>query len=210
MHARKYSYLASGKIDDAYIETEIIGIGKDIRELSFPDSMKLDANILYLSLKLGQKRGRKRKMAITFCIYQVYLNEGLYYDIIHIGKMLGLTESDSMKSISAYSKALANARMTKENHRGIVDPMAMILYYCGPDVLGLGESDLEEVKELYIQTGDFIQNFSKKLFIAAVVYYWMTQKALVFDQTLYMRAFPGITMKRIQAVYNQLYMELNK
>jgi hypothetical protein len=208
----RYSYLSSGKGDGESSSggRQAIGISKDLEKLPYSAEIKLDANNLYLNMGLGQKRADKRKMAVIFCLYQVILNNGEYYDIVHLGQQVGLDEKQSNSSISIYSKQLGNAELTKENHNGIVEIAAMIRYYCGSNAVQLEPEQTNEILNLYEQVRDQFFNFrcTKKTFVAALVYFWIKTKALSFDEQLFLTVFPGVTIKKLNTVYASLFKSL--
>lgn len=210
MNRSRYSYLSSQLSDDAPVEERAAGISKDLEKLSFSPTIKYEANALYCKMQLGQKRGRTRKMAVAFCLYQVILNRGDYYDIVHIGKLIDLAEDHANEAISAYTKILGRIGITGENHHGIIDPVAMINYYCGDSALRFESEQIEDVLNIYNKVKDNFDELScsKKTFVASIIYFWIKRNGLSFNPTLFLRVFPGVAENKLKVIYNTLYTKL--
>lgn len=213
MSKRKPVYNLNSSNYADYIDTgrKSSGISKDLDSLFFSELIKVEANKLYLSLELGQKRADSRKMAVVFCVYQAHLNQDLYYDIVHIGEKIGLAPEKCNKAISIYSKILASAQMATDNHNGEVDPFVMIRYYCGPGVLELNEEDITEIINLYEEAveQELDINKPKKALVSSLIYLWIKRGGIPFDERRYLKAFPGVSMSKIKEIYKELVANLS-
>lgn len=172
---------------------------EEINSLNFPDDVRQEATEFYLKVFQKRRRGKNRKMAVVYAVNQTYLNRGEYFDIVHIGAEVGLTESDSNKAISACLNNPSLYDLT-DNHIGQVDPMAMIDYYCGERVLNLTAEGKKQVVDVYTTAEDaeLFNNEGKKAKVAACGYYWLRREGMPIDQAKYLKAFPGVTMKKIE------------
>lgn len=181
------------------------GVAKDLEALDFPCDIKIKANNLYIDMQLGQKRDTKRRMAITFTIYQTYLDEDLYYDIVHIGNKVKLTLKQANASIPMYSIYLFHSKSV--HHKGDVNIERMIDYYCGENLLNFDFSQIDEIKENYLlcKNANIKQGFSKKAFTAALIYYWMKIQSIPFDETKYVQSFPGVSLATVVTLYTRIH-----
>lgn len=171
----------------------------EITALDLPYCVKQESNDFYMKVFEKRRRGKNRKMTIVFTIYQTYLNRGEYFDIVHLGKMLKLNESDSNASISVCLKT-SSLYDLPDIHIGQVDPVAMIDYYCGDRVLNIDEEEKQQIIEIYnsIVGESCISQEGKKSTVAACVYYWIRLNSLAINETVYRNAFPGVTMNKIE------------
>jgi hypothetical protein len=206
MKKRKASYQTPNYSNDDEMSVKIPCISKDLESLPFTHLTKIEANKLYIDLQLGQKRADSRKAAIIFCIYQVYLNRDEYMDVAHIGEKVGLDRIKSEKAICEYSCVLIRTEIPGTNHSGEIDPEVMIDYYTSKDVLGLNDLDIAEIKELYETISEYDIDFgqSKKAIVASVIYFWIKQKQIPFDERKYLKAFPGVHLKKIKEIYQSI------
>lgn len=172
---------------------------EEIHDLDLPVDVRQDAVEFYLKIFKKRSRGKHRKMMIVYAIHQTYLNRGEYFDIVHLGALVGLNESDANKSISACLKESSLYELP-DIHTGQVEPLAMIEYYCGERVLNLTDEDVQQVVAIYdlAEENSVFGEEGKKAKIAACVHYWIRCKGMPIDQRKYEQAFPGVTTKKIE------------
>lgn len=172
---------------------------EEIHDLDLPVDIRQDAVEFYLKVFTKRSRGKNRKMMIVYALEQTYLNRGEYFDVVHLGALVGLNESDSEKSRSA---CLKNSSLydLPEIHTGQVEPLAMIKYYCGTRVLNLLDEDVQQVIAIYDlgEENAIFGDEGKKARVAACVHYWLRCKGVPINQRKYEQAFPGVTTKKIE------------
>lgn len=79
------------------------GFKDDIDELPIPDEVKNEA--LKISEKVGKetKRGKQRRFAVWFLVYNAYRTLGIPIDAYYIANMVGVPKSDIKKAYNVYS-----------------------------------------------------------------------------------------------------------
>jgi len=70
---------------------------------NFPCEVKVKANGIFINLKTGTHRGRKRKQLIFFCVYHAYKELNLHCDPNLIAKEIGIRQGDMSRAFSTFS-----------------------------------------------------------------------------------------------------------
>ena len=171
----------------------------EMYNLDLPIDIRQEAEQFYLKIFKKRKRKLSRKMGIIYAVQQVYFNRGEYFDIVHLGALVGLNESDSMKAITICLKT-SSLYDLPEIHTGQVEPLAMINYYCGERVLNLDEEDRERILNVYeiAEENSIFDNEGKKARVAACIHYYIRSKGMPIDEKKYSQAFPGVTTKKVE------------
>lgn len=164
-----------------------------IDEGSNESNIKNEACRILSKLRVGGSRKDKRKKIIIFCLYQAYLNLGLYRDVVHIGSLIQLDYSQSINSITCFQKKLINSPNDKiPHHNGIVEPEKIIRYYCSHHCFALDDNLVDEIIEYYenvLEKNEMLVLSRKITLISAVIYKYMKEKHIPVDLTKYASVF---------------------
>lgn len=185
-------------------------IRPDLEKLGLPVNILNAADIVYQSMTVGTKRGRKRKMLLFFCSFRAYNQENVAIDPIYLAEICGIESSD-------ISKALSMCSPVYETTNTLIwhTPKHFIPFYFNKlnnELLSFPESAMDEIDEItkeVMEKDPDLEDEKPQTVAAAILVFYLQTKGYGIEKSRYKHIFGRSDMtinkikKRVIKAYNE-------
>jgi transcription initiation factor TFIIIB Brf1 subunit/transcription initiation factor TFIIB len=173
----------------------------DLKQFSFPDEIKNQADVIYNKMIYRVRRGKIRYQMLFFCTYCAHLELGRNVDPIQLGSVFGLTPGEVQRCDSIFSPLQTNYRPPIVR----TSPVRYLPNYCNK--MGISDDALDEALKLaatILRKDPTLLQENPQTVAAGLLRYYITINGITNDDPQKITKVTGRSNVTIEGVYRRI------
>lgn len=173
----------------------------DLKQYSFTDDIKNQADVIYNKMRYQVRRGKIRFQMLFFCVYCAYLELNRDVDPIQLGAQFGLNQGEVQRCDSLFSPLQTGYKPPSTN----ISPLGYLPNYC--TAMNLSQEAIDEIMKMaanILKKDPRLYQENPQTVAAGLLRYYTVTNGIISDDPQKMMQITGRSSVTIDSIFRRI------